>query len=306
MADWSGVDPARAVGTPVCEIFPAFASPVYSSRLDPLFHGGPPVVFSPHLHGKLFQTREGETALEGRHVQTTASSAELDGEQIALFSVQDVTAELERSRLLRQQSEQRHALLREHHHRTKNNLMMLASLLQLQKSQLHDSRDEEIMDVFVTRVMSIQRVHEHLYKGGDSFNLELGAYVSDLVSDVLHANIVTRIPDVSIETDEVELAVNQAIPLGMILAELITNTLKYAIGPEGGRITIRGTRNGTGRLVLTYRDSGPGRRGDGTGTGSELNTAFAEQLGGTLTLEPGPGAVTVLEFPVGAPGARQQ
>lgn len=307
MAEWLALPASRIEGRELGSVLPAFRSAAYRERISQLFDGGPPVVLSPHLHQKLF-SREGEEPPQ-RRLLTTASHANLaEGTEVALFAVQDVSGELERARLLREMHDAKATLLREHHHRTKNNFMMLTSLVELQKEALHDPRDSAVLEVFQSRIMSIQRVHEHLYSR-DSFDLQLDLYIRDLVADVIASGTyggADGAPRVEMSVEPLRLQMNDAIPMGMILAELITNSLKYAVRGADDFISVEAGEDGNGAVTLVYRDSGEGRMDTDSdspgpaGLGTELNEAFAAQLGGSLRVDPGPGTVSTLTFPLHA------
>jgi PAS domain S-box-containing protein len=297
LRDWTGLSDAEVLDRDLRDIYPAFRRGIYTSRLEMLFSGGPPVVFSPRLHSGLFASPE--TARKKHVYHINVSPFLKEGESLALFAVQDISSEYQRSRELKQALEENRILLRELNHRTKNNYSMLLSLLELQKETLFDSRDEEIIDILISRIYSIQRVQEHLALQSDSLRILLGEYLRNLAGDILDSGSSLYSPDTHIEADAIELEPGKAIPLGMILAELITNSLKHAFTAIGGEIRIDAEEK-NGMVTIRYQDSGPGRAGPpkNDGMGLRLNEAFAQQLGGSFRQLQGPGAPTVIDFPL--------
>jgi two-component system response regulator len=243
---------------------------------------------------------------------------------LALFAVQDLSAEIKRSEELRrlnrvaaEEIEQRRLaeerlqktleentiLLREHHHRTKNNFGMLLSLLELQKETLFDPRDEEIIEMLTNRIFSIQRVHEHLSMNTDSAEIDLEEYIRDMALDLLGESGSGE-ARLTIESDPIRLNLTQAIPVGMILAELMTNSLKHAFSAGDGLVSVEVRRSDENLIRIRYSDSGPGRPDQNPnelGLGVRLNEAFAQQLEGSYRQDSGPGAPTLIEFPLPAP-----
>ena len=325
MQDWTGISPEEILDRDIRVFFPLFNKEIYSSRLKLLFDGGPPAIFSPQLHSGLFPSRKQGIPRQVHHISVSSIEGD-EGEILALFAVQDVTREHNRSTELRRLHtlaseeiiqrrkaeeeltralEANRVLLRENHHRIKNNLSMLISILELQKGNLFDPRDEEILTLLTNRIYSIQRVHEHLSDNADTPDILLDAYLKDLTDNMINAGAAEddeKKPVVRIYADPVELKIKTAIPVGMIVAELITNSLKHSFGsPGNGKpgITISTQLDNTGLMTLRYQDSGcPGGDAREKGLGLRLNEAFAEQLGGSLRRESSETNVTVLEFPL--------
>ncbi|WP_319475638.1 histidine kinase dimerization/phosphoacceptor domain -containing protein [Marispirochaeta aestuarii] len=325
MQDWTGITLEEIRDQDIRVFFPLFNRKIYASRLKLLFNGGPPAIFSPQLHAGLFPSRKQGMPPQVHHI--TVSSINTDeGEVLALFAVQDVTREHNRSAELRrlhqlareeivqrrkaeeeltEALDQNRTLMRENQHRIKNNLATLISLLELQKNNLFDPRDEEILTLLVNRVYSIQQVHKHLSENADTPDIRLDAYLKDLADNMINAGAAEekeKRPEVQIHADPVELKIKTAIPVGMIIAELITNSLKHSFGSSRetqNTISISTQLDTRGMLTLRYRDSGDtgGEPREG-GLGIRLNEAFADQLGGSLRREPEMGNVTVLEFPL--------
>jgi two-component sensor histidine kinase len=150
-------------------------------------------------------------------------------------------------------------LLREVHHRVKNNLAVIASLLSLQASSSGDERVAGLLRASQHRVESMALIHEQLYATADLGRVDLAKHVRLLATNLLHSYGVdpARV-SWRVAMEPLELALDQAIPAGLILGELISNVLKHGF-PEGrtGSIVIEGARRG-GLIELTVSDDGIG------------------------------------------------
>ncbi|MEN6552661.1 MAG: histidine kinase dimerization/phosphoacceptor domain -containing protein [Methanobacterium sp.] len=149
----------------------------------------------------------------------------------ALSRVNDeLRAEMdERERIenkLKKSLEEKEILLKEIHHRVKNNLQIISSLLNLQSRYIND---EEMLDIYKesqNRVKSMAIIHEKLYQSEDLARIDFGDYVKSLVLDLFHSYGVDNIePDINIR--DVLLDINTAIPCGLIVNELVTNSIKH-------------------------------------------------------------------------------
>lgn len=176
---------------------------------------------------------------------------------LVLGVVRDVT---ERKRFETQALEAREMHLKEVHHRVKNNLQVISSLLYLQSAHTSDSKVLELLTESRNRVNSIALIHEKLYRSEGLVRLDFGPYVGDLVaslfgaygmnSDRLRAR--THINGVMLEVDT-------AIPLGLIINELVSNALKHAFPSEGsGEVWVELESIGERQFRLVVGDNGVG------------------------------------------------
>lgn len=139
---------------------------------------------------------------------------------------------------------ERDTLLKEIHHRVKNNLQVIVSLLNLQSDQVTDAAALAAFHDTQSRVRAIARIHETLYSSADLAQVEFGHYARVLAGDV--AAFYNASHDrirLDVHTEEMVLDIDQAIPLGLILNELMTNSLKHAFPEE---------RSGTVEVSLSY------------------------------------------------------
>lgn len=164
-------------------------------------------------------------------------------------------------------------LLREIHHRVKNNLQVITSLLQLQARHEDDTYVRSLLMDSQSRVRSIALVHEKIYRSKDLSNTDFGQYVQDLVSGLIQTfGAASRIRP-HVEAGEVLLGVDTAIPCGLIINELVINSIKHAF-PDGrsGNIQIRIEESAPNRLALMVAD-------DGVGLPVEFELATSKSLG---------------------------
>ncbi|HUW39486.1 MAG TPA: sensor histidine kinase [Rectinemataceae bacterium] len=203
-------------------------------------------------------------------------------------------------------------LLKEVHHRVKNNLQIVSSLLFLQGRRAEDPRFRELLQDCRNQVASMALIHEDLYRSKDLMSVDFGTYAHTLVSRLLGLYREEGGVSLSFEAESLRIGIDQAIPLGLILNELCTNTLKHAFPPErvGDPPTIFVTlrRSGPKRVALVVADNGIGVPEDfdpaeTASFGMKIVHKLADQLGAELCIgsESGPGARFELEFPAAGP-----
>lgn len=201
--------------------------------------------------------------------------------------------------------EERDLLMREIHHRVKNSLMMTSSLLNLQGRRFHDPEVREAFAAIKGQLHSIGLVHEALYNGSSLEAVDVQAYLERLLGELAKAygSDARRIA-LNLVAEPLLLAPHQTTPLGLIVAEGVTNAFKHAFGAEGdGQITVQVRLANPDEILLEIRDDGEGYRtvasSTETGLGSRLIEALAHQLGGTIALSNEGGAAFRLTFPRG-------
>jgi PAS domain S-box-containing protein len=199
--------------------------------------------------------------------------------------------------------EKQKLLLRELGHRVKNHLGMIVSLLRLKQSRQTDPAAIEDFTRAIERINTIAYLHDRLYRSDDVESVDVRKYLGD-ICDNLHASLLaeTRIEIVR-EIEPFELHVDQAVPIGLIVNEAITNAAKYAFGPgQEGRITVRLRVRGE-RATLTIADNGRGFAPDRPqGVGTRLVRALATQIGARLRVVSRRGVTYSLTFAAKASG----
>ncbi len=201
---------------------------------------------------------------------------------------------------LQHQNEEKEFLIKEIHHRVKNNLEVVSSLLSLQATHIEDVKIKDNMLQIQNRIQSMSMIHQNLYHGNNMATIEMRSYFKNLMNYVLHSYGAEQRIDVVYEMNELELNVDIATPIGLIVNELITNSLKYAFPNNNvGVITIGLTRN-TSLLELKVTDNGigiqKGKKSHGTGFGSQLVQLLTKQLDGRMILNQNKGTAVSFEF----------
>jgi two-component sensor histidine kinase len=205
---------------------------------------------------------------------------------------------------LRSSLKEKETLLKEVHHRVKNNMQIISSLMRIQARKI---KNPDISDIFrqsQDRIKAIALIHEKLYQTDDFTNIDFNKYVSDLAGSLFQSYGVDReLISLKIKVESISLKIDQAIPCGLIINELISNSLKYAFpkGREGViEISMRRIRND--RIELSVSDNGIGldegidyRNTDSLGL--ELVVRMAEkQLKGRIELDRDKGTRFIIKF----------
>ena len=204
------------------------------------------------------------------------------------------------SLLLERQNREKEFLLKEIHHRVKNNLETISSLLALQTAQIENEELQDIMIESQNRVQSMGMIHQNLYQGENLAAIEMKNYFKNLGSYIIDSFDATDRIGLDVTMDLLELDVDRAIPIGLIVNELITNSLKYAFPDQReGEITIS-LRKDQDHLYLKVADDGKGiNKNDsvkGTGFGTQLVELLTKQLDGKMTLSTHKGTEIYFEF----------
>jgi len=189
-------------------------------------------------------------------------------------------------------------LLSEIHHRVKNNLQVIISLLRLQSEKTQDEKLSNIIKESENRILSMALVHEQLYQSKNFSNIDSNEYITTLVNDLFYSNGVdTNIIKFNIECADTKFDLDNAIPCGLIINELVTNCLKHAFPDKRkGEIEIFFSSTSEDEFELTVSDNGVGfpKELDIKNTdsmGLHLVRVLAEEtLEGKMTLEKTDGA----------------
>jgi two-component sensor histidine kinase len=201
---------------------------------------------------------------------------------------------------------EKEVLLQEVHHRVKNNLQVVSSLINMQLRQIGEGASRGALEQCQQRVQAMALIHEKLYQSKDYARVPFAEYVRSLAADVFQATGVSPqgiVLELAIE--DLPLAVEKAIPCGLILNELITNALEHAFPNErAGKIRIELARVDVGRIRLAVSDDGvglpPGLDARMSGSlGLELVRMLAKQVDAELEVSGVGGTSVRLTVPVG-------
>lgn len=138
--------------------------------------------------------------------------------------------QVEKQNLIIEESlNQKEVLLKEIHHRVKNNLQLVSGLMQLQGSQSNDSKIKEIMDEGQNRIRSMSLIHQQLYESENLDKIDFSKYIEALIQDIsVMLQSESKVVDIRLETPDFFLDIDTAVPLGLILNELVINSYKHA------------------------------------------------------------------------------
>ncbi|EIC28252.1 MULTISPECIES: PAS domain S-box protein [Methylomicrobium] len=202
---------------------------------------------------------------------------------------------------------EKEVLLKEIHHRVKNNLQVIASLLRLQAASLTDPAARCAFLDSQQRVHSMALAHEHLYQSRSLARIKMAEYITSLVNSLRrsYGQAASSI-QLKIQIADVELDVEQTVPIGLIISELVSNSFKYAFTPPpanpSGALWIKLANDKPDRLILEVGDNGRGIPDDVEITkplsmGLHLVQSFVLQLNGQLTVRRRPETVFSISIP---------
>ncbi|PQV50346.1 two-component sensor histidine kinase [Jejuia pallidilutea] len=203
------------------------------------------------------------------------------------------------TKIIRAKNAENELLLKEIHHRVKNNLEMVKSLIALQSAQIEDAATKDAMIASQNRVQSMGIIHQKLYQGNNLGSIEMKDYFLNLSEGILDTFNAEDKVQIKCAMDHLNLDVDTAVPIGLIVNELLTNALKYAF-PENkkGEISISLEKFKSNHLKLKVSDNGVGKINGmapkGTGFGSQLVNLLTQQLNGKMVERSEKG--TLIEF----------
>ncbi|MBN2050894.1 MAG: PAS domain S-box protein [Spirochaetales bacterium] len=213
----------------------------------------------------------------------------------------DITEQKRNRELLHKSLEEKNNLLKEIHHRIKNNLQIIASILSLQKS--YPIIDKDVLTECENRVIAMSMVHEQLFQSEDLSALDARWYITNLTDHIIDSysrrdqKIETRL-----DIEPLQLDIDTAVPLGLIINELLTNSLRHGFQGETSGVLNLSLAAEEGFLHLSLQDNGQGlpkgfNLADTSSLGLKLVISLVEQLNGSLTYAAPSGVCWTIEFP---------
>ncbi len=220
-------------------------------------------------------------------LEISHTSWEIKDEKYYCVIVRDITDRKQAENEIKKSLSEKEAMLKEIHHRVKNNMQIISSLLSLQSRYI---QNEEAMSVFKdsqNRVKSMALVHEKLYRSEGLAEIDFEEYIKNLVGELFRSYGVNiyRI-GLNIESEKIFLDADTAVPCGLIINELVSNSLKYAFNGGDGQIYIK-LHHFDDKISLVIGDNGKGLPEvfdleNASTLGLRLVTTLVEQLNGHL------------------------
>ncbi len=218
-------------------------------------------------------------------------------------TVSERTVQLKQS--LSEQAEllaEKDVLMKEIHHRVKNNLQVISGLLELQGNAVNDETAKDALMEGRNRVRSIALIHQSLYQFENLSSIELKQFLNDLCRQIESVYKKQNKIVMNIDVPVLYLDIDSAVPLGLIMNELLTNSFKYAFNnASAGEISLQIHALAEGRYELIYADNGPGLPADfdlarATTLGMQLISDLSRQIGGKVKYEYKNGALFIINF----------
>jgi two-component sensor histidine kinase len=225
-------------------------------------------------------------------------------------SINSMVESLEKSQLKIKQSvgqeaslREKEILLREIHHRVKNNMQILSSLIRLQLRQADSEHLKDVLSESEARIRSMGLLHEKLYQSDSVSDIELNGYLRTLTNEILRMNNRSGAKiEIRLNVNDIRLGLDTALPCGLIVTELVTNSMKYAFQDgRPGVILVSVTRTNEGEYSLVVWDNGVGFPADfdisqSQSLGMRLVNMLTAQLNGTVVTTGDRGTRTELKF----------
>ncbi|BDZ68966.1 PAS domain S-box protein [Methanobacterium ferruginis] len=228
----------------------------------------------------------------GEENQIMLSASLIPGTTDSVVSLLDITERKNAEIKIKQSLSEKELLLREIHHRVKNNMQIISSLLNLQRNYIEDKESDNLLQESQGRVKSMALVHEKLYQTADLARINVKEYIRSLTMNLFHSYSVNAGIVLQLDVGNVFFDIDTAVPLGLIINELVSNSLKYAFpNQEKGVISIslHESNDDAGEYSLYVKDDGVGFPEDldfhnTPSLGLQLVNSLVKQLDGSIKL----------------------
>jgi PAS domain S-box-containing protein len=254
----------------------------------------------------------GEDRFESRHrrkdgsvfdVEVSVQFRNVDGGWFICF-FRDITERKRAELLVRQALREKEILLKELFHRTRNNMQVIIALLSIAGGTAKNATVSRIVQDMSDRILSMSLVHKKLYESQDLSQIDLKEYAEELLHVLFEGELEKRRGIViALGAEPMTLVIDRAVPFGLVLHELVLNSLRHAFPDRGvGRIAVHIARNGEGSIELVVSDDGVGPPEGFDGArpetfGLQLVRGLVEgQMGGSLSFETGRGLTCRVRF----------
>ncbi len=268
-----------------------------------------------HEDGVLRISEEESILKNGNRINFIVSCSPIrnpDGGVISVVEVlHDITEHKRADDQIKASLREKEVMLREIHHRVKNNLQVVSSLLNMQARNATDEETLRILAESRDRIIAMSLIHSQLYEGNDLAEINMKGFIDQLLGQLLRSYQVgdTRITHV-VRVDEYPFPISTAVPVGLIINELLSNALKHAfVGRDEGKIEVNLIASEGGGISLTVGDDGAGLPpgfdiNESKTLGLRLVKILTEdQLQGTLEVTSDGGATFAMEFDIDGGGS---
>lgn len=261
----------------------------------------------------IYETEKKEQQIALLNQEKEVSAARLEISQILIYSLVGgillvsiiLILGFRQYQLTQRNKKHTEVLLDELHHRVKNNLQILSSIITLQAEQLTDESALQALRNSEARINAMSLIHRQLYTKGRSREIHLREYVSELIAYLSRSHgFEGNSLNVDLKIDHnLKIDIDKAIPIGLVINELVTNSFKYAFkGVSSPHLEITGQVNSATHLVLTIRDNGVGIQAEqqdkGGGFGIKMVKSLLKELKGELSLNSDNGTIIELTIPL--------
>lgn len=224
-------------------------------------------------------------------IEISTFPVKIKGKTVVLGNARNITERKQAEEKIKASLKEKDVMLREIHHRVKNNMQIISSLLRLQSRNV---KDETVLDMFKVsqnRIRSMAFIHEALYQSEDLAMIDFSIYIRKLITHLFSVySTETKLPNLRLNVKNVYLDINRAIPCGLTINELVSNSLKHAF-PDSrkGEIIVEMRSDKKGKYTLIVKDTGIGMPKElnihNTETlGMQLVNDLVEQIDGTIEL----------------------
>ncbi len=217
-----------------------------------------------------------------------------EGKPIEVFGIaRDITERKKHEELIQTALRERESLIMEVHHRVKNNLQLILSMLKMYKQQFSDDRVRQAFRDINQKILAISAVHEDFYFGNNMKDVDFNRYIKTIVSNSIEQYSSECRVEYHIEADEISGSIDMAVPVGLILSELLTNSIRHSSKGKNPVLLSISLKQIDGKKELICSDNGPGipqsvMNNPEDSMGLELVRLLAEgQLGGEMKLHSG-------------------
>ncbi len=234
--------------------------------------------------------------------EASISKFSIGGESLFTAILRDITQRKLSEQLVHASLREKEVLLKEIHHRVKNNLQIISSLLNLQSRYGTDDGALELLKESQNRVKTIALIHEMLYQSSDLAQIDFTEYIQGLTANLLRSYGGPKGVEMRVSGQGIRLGLDTAIPCGLIINELVSNSVKHAFpGARGGIVRVNLSRNSAGEFILEVSDNGIGFSSEKDifsvdTLGLRLVRNLTEQLSGRIALDRQAGTKFLITF----------